>query len=85
VCLLQALTEGVYSLLLALNNVKEHPCITFFLQKAFPELQVSLCMSHLTVENGEELRLEICNEMGILLISQHVLWILFVGLVLTFI
>ena len=49
---LQALTEDVCTLLLALNNVKEHPCITFFLQKAFPELQVSLCtsVSHLTVD-----------------------------------
>ena len=40
-CLLQVLMEDVGNLLLALNNVKEHPCITFFLQKAFPELQVS--------------------------------------------
>lgn len=35
----EVLTEDVCNLLLALNNVKEHPCITFFLQKAFPELQ----------------------------------------------
>lgn len=35
----EALTDDVCNLLLALNNVKEHPCITFFLQKAFPELQ----------------------------------------------
>jgi hypothetical protein len=65
VCLLQELTEGVCSLLLALNSVKDHPCITFFLQKAFPELQVSLCMSvsHLTAENREELTLEICDKM----------------------
>jgi hypothetical protein len=64
-CLLQALTEDVCNLLLALNDMKEHPCITFFLQKAFPELQVSLCVSvsYLTAETREELRLENCDKM----------------------
>ncbi|PNF22236.1 Protein SERAC1 [Cryptotermes secundus] len=35
----EALMGNMYSLLHSLNDVKKHPCITFFLTKAFPKIQ----------------------------------------------
>lgn len=56
----------MYSLLRSLNGVKKHPCITFFLTKAFPKLQVSLLcvpMSYLrlSVEGVIGIRVEDCT------------------------
>lgn len=79
---LQALMDNMYRLLHSLNGVKKHPCITFFLTKAFPKIQVSLlCVPvpylNLLVERVVGIRVGDCTpvwNVHTCIFQMHCLW-----------